>query len=525
MWNRNLRKLCNMDDAAMPGKQASERILVVDDQEFYRKKLSKAVEVLGYQSVTARDGHEGLQKLQTEAFDLVLLDIMMPGMDGFEVLRKMRADDKLRHIPVIVISALDGEMSSVVSAIETGARDFLPKNFDAVLLRARLSSSLERKRFRDREMEQLHQVNRLTDAAAILEHSMINPDKLKISDISDRTDAIGQLSRVFTDMARQIHARERRLRQQVRTLKGSMMLFSIGLISGLGVVLSRMAADISPHPFGIALWTNLITMALCLSVAKFRGRMPKLNMSLIKIFLLWGMLSTIFGEVVVFWVAQKLPASIIALILVSEGFMVFAFASLMRVEVATSRRLIGFFVGLIGVGLVIYATGNSSAVNSPWIWALMALVAPMGYACRTLLVTLKVPADMDIVAAAGFSSFAAVILLAPLVIALDDFIPLSLVGTSENITLVSAVILFGIVSALGVSMRVSLIRSAGAVFASQSSFIITFAGIVWSIILLGERLPGLAWFALALLVTGLLLVGPKDEADEVDPLAKIDIGL
>ena len=81
-----------------------------------------------------------------------------------------------------------------------------------------------------------------------------------------------------------------------------------------------------------------------------------------------------------------------------------------------------------------------------------------------------------------------------------------------------AIILFGIVSSVGVSLRVSLIRSAGAVFASQSSFVVTFAGIVWSIILLGESLPFVAWFALILLVVGLIMVGPKEEAEEVDPI-------
>ena len=125
---------------------------------------------------------------------------------------------------------------------------------------------------------------------------------------------------------------------------------------------------------------------------------------------------------------------------------------------------------------------------------------------------------MDMVAATGFSSVSAIILLTPLVIAFNDFVPLSLNSDSGNISLVLAIILFGIVSAVGVTLRVTLIRSAGAVFASQSSFVVTFAGIAWSIILLGESIPLIAWLALVLLVAGLLLVGPKEEAEEVDPI-------
>ena len=123
------------------------------------------------------------------------------------------------------------------------------------------------------------------------------------------------------------------------------------------------------------------------------------------------------------------------------------------------------------------------------------------------------------VAATGYCSVGSVILLLPIVIGLDDFVPLSLDSETGSVSLVLAIILFGIVSAVGVSLRVSLIRSAGAVFASQASFVVTFAGIGWSIILLGESLPLVAWFALLLLVAGLLLVGPKEEAEETDPIA------
>jgi len=98
-------------------------------------------------------------------------------------------------------------------------------------------------------------------------------------------------------------------------------------------------------------------------------------------------------------------------------------------------------------------------------------------------------------------------------------VPLQMDVSSGKGLLVLTLLLYGIVSAAGVSMRVHLIRTAGAVFSSQSSFIITFAGIAWSIILLGESLPTIAWAALLMMIIGLLLVGPKDEAEETDPLA------
>jgi adenylate cyclase len=124
-------------------------LLVVDDNEDNRYALTRRLAREGYANVaTAIDGRQALELLSAKAFDLVLLDIMMPNVNGYEVLAQMKADDKLRHIPVIMISALD-EIDSVVRCIELGAEDYLPKPFNPILLRARVGASLERKRLHD----------------------------------------------------------------------------------------------------------------------------------------------------------------------------------------------------------------------------------------------------------------------------------------------------------------------------------------------------------------------------------------
>ena len=98
----------------------------------------------------ANDGHSALELLGKTEFDLVLLDLMMPDINGFDVLRRLKEDPAMRHIPVIMISALD-EIDSIVRCIEAGAEDYIPKPFDPVLLGARIDATLERKRLRDRE--------------------------------------------------------------------------------------------------------------------------------------------------------------------------------------------------------------------------------------------------------------------------------------------------------------------------------------------------------------------------------------
>ena len=124
-------------------------LLVVDDIEDNRFALTRRLARQGYLNVTtAADGRQALELLNSKPFDLVLLDIMMPNVNGYEVLAQMKASSSLRHIPVIMISAVD-EIDSVIRCIELGAEDYLPKPFNPTLLRARVGACLERKRLHD----------------------------------------------------------------------------------------------------------------------------------------------------------------------------------------------------------------------------------------------------------------------------------------------------------------------------------------------------------------------------------------
>jgi len=133
------------------------RILIVDDIQSNREVLRKNLQSQGHEVVDVDGGKAALDLLQSQDVDLVLLDILMPELDGYQVLGKIKADRKLKHVPVIVISALD-EMASVIKCIEAGAEDYLSKPFDPTLLKARISNCLEKKCLRD-ETETL--LNRL----------------------------------------------------------------------------------------------------------------------------------------------------------------------------------------------------------------------------------------------------------------------------------------------------------------------------------------------------------------------------
>ena len=167
--------------AAKPARVPGARLLVVDDKESNRDLLARRLEKDGYVVGTAVDGLDALAKLDAEPWDLVLLDIMMPGLDGHGVLQRMKAHDELRHVPVIMVSALD-ELSSVVRCIDAGAEDYLPKPFNPTLLRARVGACLEKKQLRDQERRtyealvasQAALAAELRDAAAYVE-SLLPP--------------------------------------------------------------------------------------------------------------------------------------------------------------------------------------------------------------------------------------------------------------------------------------------------------------------------------------------------------------
>lgn len=192
------------------------KILIVDDEPFNVDYLEQELEDLEYETVSAFNGQEALEQVEAESPDVILLDIMMPVMDGFQVLKQLKAHKIWRDIPVIIISAMN-DMDSVVRGIKLGAEEYLPKPFDEVLLQARIEASLEKKRFRDQELAYLRQVERLTAAAEAIEQERFDPDSL--SDVAARQDALGQLTRLFQRMAREFLTREQRLKQQVQELR------------------------------------------------------------------------------------------------------------------------------------------------------------------------------------------------------------------------------------------------------------------------------------------------------------------
>lgn len=193
------------------------RILAVDDDPLNLDLLAQRLSRQGHVVCTAIDGEDALQRAKERPFDLVLLDVMMPKLDGYGTLARLKADEQLRSIPVIMISALD-ELSSVVRCIEAGAEDYLPKPFNPTLLRARIAACLEKKALHDQE---LGLYNSLVQSQRQLDRELITAHRFVAGlDSATRSDPQFQpLLAAFARMTSAVSRREIDLRATISDLE------------------------------------------------------------------------------------------------------------------------------------------------------------------------------------------------------------------------------------------------------------------------------------------------------------------
>lgn len=494
------------------------RALVVDDHKTNRLKMELAVRNLGLEVESAANGTECLDALRSRDFDIVLLDIVMPDMDGFQVLEAIKGDPALRDLPVIVISSLE-EVEDSVRAIELGAEDFLTKPFNPVLLKARLGAGIERKRLRDKELEYIDQVQRLAAASGVIERKDFDPARLGLDDIAERDDQLGNLARVFLEMAGQVYRREQNLRNQISLLKGGFLLLLLGACWGLMPSLSRIIVLDGLNPLGAAFWTLGISAVIMLAVSVATGRYPKLSRTAIRRYLVLGLFGNALSQLLLLWAASYVPAMLISIILAAESFMVFLIAASVGLEAPSFKRFVGLCLGLACV-LLIIVPGQDSVGAGNWIWILLALGVPLCYAIEDIVVAALPEDGADAIATATGTVIAAALIMAPVTLLSGNFIPPSVAVASYG----WAFALIAAVSAFSSVLLIYTIRTTGAVFASQAGYAMTAAGIFWSVLLLGETMSVWVWAALACLVSGLALVMPKQVEDAAEALTGDQLG-
>ena len=486
------------------------RILVVHGSAAQRTKLAEAVRHLGHGAQVAPDGEQALVMLVDGDYDLVLLDLAMPGVDGFAVLESIGANASLRDVPVIVVSTL-GDTDSTVRALALGAVDHLPDAYDAALLNVRINTSLDRKWQRDRELEYRRRTRALTDAAEKLSCGQLDPARLGLAPLSRCDDALGTLAQVFEGMVGRNFARERQRRQRLHTLRNVLLLLIAGIVLGAAMPLSRLASELQPHPFGVALWVSVITAVLGLGSAAARGRLPRMTPALVHLSLAWGALNAI-AFVLIFWVAQYLTGTALSIVIVCEGFIVFVIAALARVEPVSLKRLAGVATGFFGIVSLILTSGDST-LGGGSVWLVVALLVPLNFAFEDLLVAARMPSGVDVGAMVGLSMLVSALLLLVPAWLLGDLVPLTLAAGAFELI----VLLLALKSLVGMVLFTVLMTSAGALFGSQLGYVKALSGIVWSMLVLNESMSPFAWLSFAIILCGLFLVESRKVAEGDTP--------
>jgi adenylate cyclase len=222
------------------GNYGGSRVLVVDDNKVNRLLLTRNLELMGHRVSTAENGRVALDVLRREAFDLLLLDIEMPEMNGFQVLEQLANDLQLRDLPVVVTSSLEG-LDNVVRCIELGAEDYLTKPVNPVLLKARIRASLEKKRLRDQQKELVRRFA-TAEVAQDLQESGFSLGGKRVEG-----------SVMFSDIRNFTPLAESQPPEETIELLNTYYTLMFNAISGHGGIVSQMAGDGLMAVFGAPL--------------------------------------------------------------------------------------------------------------------------------------------------------------------------------------------------------------------------------------------------------------------------------
>lgn len=205
-------------------------ILAVNDSPAGLSHAVAAVTQLGHWVHTVPDPQAALTALAERDFDLILLDIVLPSRSGFDLIGALKRDERLRHVPIVVVSCAPEQTDRVVEAIEHGADDFLPKSLDLFVLRARIDACLHRKRRRDLELDYLHRVHRLIAAAENVEAGIFHSVRTDLREVVLRADGLGRLAESFVSLAEKVHEREKLTLETIASLDRAYHLWGLALV-------------------------------------------------------------------------------------------------------------------------------------------------------------------------------------------------------------------------------------------------------------------------------------------------------
>ncbi|MEM7223385.1 MAG: DMT family transporter [Pseudomonadota bacterium] len=282
------------------------------------------------------------------------------------------------------------------------------------------------------------------------------------------------------------------------------LLLIMGAAWGGGLNLAKLAVGHGGHPIGLALWQASFAGVFLLALAILRGRPPRVTPPVLRFNLVCGVIGLAFPAVGLFWAARYLPAGVVSMAFATMPLFTYGLAALFRVERVEALRLMGVFAGFAAVALLVLPESALPGANlAPWV--LLAMACSVSMSAENLYVAVRRPPGQDSLALSCGRQFSAALVLAPLAFAADAVVPLFVPWGPVQ----WAACGMAVASAGAYTIFLTVIRSSGAVFASQTAYVITLAGVLWGMVLFGERHSPYIWAALGLMLLGLVLVRPR----------------
>ncbi len=289
-----------------------------------------------------------------------------------------------------------------------------------------------------------------------------------------------------------------------RNLSAYLLLLFMGIIWGFALSLAKIAGQLGGHPIGLAFWQVSVSGGLLLAISLLTGGPPKLRPDVFRFSMICGVCGVAFPAIALFWCALHLPAGVVAIAFASMPLFTYVLTVVFGVERGERRRLLGVTIGLGAMALIVFP---GSALPEPGLtpWVMLALAASVGMSIENFYAGGYRPPGLSSVALSAVRQLGAVVVLLPVVWSTGTFLPvLQPWGVLQWVATAN-----GVISGVAFTILLYVIRTSGPIFASQTAYVITLAGVGWGIILFNEFHSAYVWGALLLTMFGTALVRPR----------------
>jgi drug/metabolite transporter (DMT)-like permease len=273
---------------------------------------------------------------------------------------------------------------------------------------------------------------------------------------------------------------------------------------GITFSLARIATENGAHPLGLTFWQAFGGGLVLLAVCAARNRWPPLDRRHLLIYVIIGSIGSLIPGTLFFMAAVHVPAGILAITVATVPLMTYGASWLLRIDTFSVKRVTGIVVGLASIATLV---APQSSLPEPTMagWVILVLLASVFYTIENIYVDLCIPTGTDMVSLLAGALFTAGVLLLPLVLYVDAFV--SLTGVWGRVQW--AIVSMAVVSSIAYVVFLGVVKSSGAVFASQTGYVVTLSGVGWGIVIFGEANSAWVWASLVLIMIGLTLVTPR----------------